>query len=1388
MSASEASRTRLLGTCLPDLLLEQALRAPDRTAAVHGERSITYAELIRSSCDLGAFLKHEGVGRDSRVGLFMEPSLDLLVGAWGILHAGGAYVPLSPEYPEERIEYMMKDAGVEIVLTQEHLRPSLHDLSGAPVRVLTLDETRRIRHEGHRIPGSTEEVDEQNSDTHARPDGLAYVIYTSGSTGKPKGVMIEHKSIVNQMRWLHDVCEIDDEKTVLQKTPISFDAAQWELLASACGAKVVMGEPGIYRDPEAVIDTIVRHDITTLQCVPTLLQALIDTEELPSCRSLRQIFSGGEALSRSLARQCLDTMPDCRLVNLYGPTECTINASAFTVDRSAVDVGPSTMPIGSPVYDTTFHVLDTEGHPVAVGEVGELHIGGVQVARGYLNRPNLTADRFRDDPFATQPGALLYRTGDLVHWNADGTVQFVGRADNQVKLRGYRVELDEISRTIETHDWVRNAAVLLRDDTATGFQNLVAFVELNPKEAALMDQGNHGAHHQSKRSRLQVRAQLSNQGCRDQAELADRPVTELPGAEATPRQRALAFARKTYRFYEGGEVRRDDVLRLLGRRDAEPDGVAARTPDSLSLAEVGEILRNFGQHLSDERLLPKYAYASPGSLYATQMYLELAGVGGMPPGMYYYHPLRHQLVRVGDAPEGPAPRARVHFLGKHRAIEPVYRNNIQEVLEIEAGHMVGLFQEVLPAYGLDITAAAYSPAAKTHFDCAAEDYYLGTFEWVPHGAAAAAEALDIYVQAHPGKIADLPAGQYRWTDGRLVRVSDALVLRKHLIAINQRVYERAALGIALVARGRTPWRHYVELGRTLQRLQMNDLNLGFMSAGYSSKTGNDLPAARRLEQILTACGLPTGPSYFCVGGRVSEEQVLGQGMREDVVHMQGPAELIREDLTGLLPHYMVPNRIVIVDRLPLTANGKIDTKALEASRQAELAPPERALVSPRTRTERKVRDVWQAVLKREQVSVVDDFFESGGNSLIAVRLVSRLNKVFGSALPLQVLFEAPTVEKLAARLDAAVPGPVSRLVPLQPEGSGTPLHCWPGLGGYPMNLRPLAAALGADRPVYGVQAHGINRGETPYATVREMALADVAAIRGVQPRGPYLLCGYSFGARVAFETAYQLEQAGESVEHLFLIAPGQPRLRPEDASAATGTADFADRAFLALLFSVFAGTLNGPVLDECLRTVTDQDSFVAFVTTRFGGLNEDLVRAVTDIVRQTYSLTYEFRELTGRRLNAPVTLVKAADDNYSFIENQNGFSAEPPFVHRLTAGHYDVLRTPHVAELAALIRGRLPASSRTPHPTPRHAPVSQVPSQEAVVPHVNIKHFPVPITREQETELVAAVTAAVRNAFGCEEDVISISLEPVEQEVWNERVYLPEIVERKNLLRKAPNY
>ncbi len=1337
---------------LPDMLCAAVHARPERTAVSCGPDRLTFQQLGEHSATTADRLRHLGAAADEPVGIFMQPSVDLMVGVWSVLRAGAAYLPLSPEYPDERVRHMIANSRTKVILTDESLVTRVTALAPPDTTILTLS-----RAHTHARPQACPPV------ARVRGDHLAYVIYTSGSTGNPKGIGIEHRSIVHQLRWLADEQGLGPGKTVLQKTPLSFDAAQWEILAPACGAGVVMSQPGVYADPGGLIDLIQANGVTTLQGVPTLLQALADTGRLADCTSLTQVFSGGEALTKSLAIELLDALPHAGLVNLYGPSECTINASSHRVDRTAVHHGPDHLSIGRPVRGTTFHVLDAARRPVVSGASGELYIGGPQLARGYLHNPEMTADRFVT---ASLPGGQgptrLYRTGDLARWNDDGTVQFLGRTDSQVKLRGFRVELDEIKVTVEKHDWVKSAAVLVRDDPRTG-ANLVAFVELDPERAALMDQGNHGAHHQSKQSRLQLKAQLGNLGTRQDAGL---PFVELPGRTPTARQRRTVFGRKTYRFYEGGPVTRDDVLALLAppaRRSLAP-----RDPSSLTLAELGSLLRYFGQFPSGERLLPKYGYASPGSLYATQLYLELSGVAGLEAGHYYYHPVEHHLTLIRPAPAAGPPGLRLHFIGRRSAIEPVYQNNIQEVLRFEAGHMLGLFDQVLPEYGLRVGPLADSPGVKDVLRCPQEDFHLGTYEVRTATDPAGPHPVELYVQAHPGRIADLAEGQYRYHAGDLVRVSDGLIRKQDVIAINQEVYARSSFGISMLGSATAPWQRYVDLGRELQRLQLNDLGLGLMSSGYSSQTGNPLASARRIADLLG-----TGPdtaSYFAVGGRVSTEQRLSEGMKEDSVHMRGPAEIIKDNLAESLPPYMVPNRVTVLNAFPLTPNGKVDQHALRALDKAAVDDADAPVVPPRTPTEEAIAALWGQVLRQERVSIRDNFFAVGGHSLTAVNLVGRINRELGSSLPLQVLFDAPTVAGLARLVDRTPATALSRLVRLRGADGGRPVFCWPGLGGYPMSLRLLAGRLDLDRPFLGVQAHGINPGERAYPTFEEMVAKDIELIRQVQPTGPYTVWGYSFGARLAFAVARQLEASGERVDEVLLLAPGKPPVEAGAHVPTEATTHFTDPTFVSILYSVFAGNIRRAAVAECLASTHDEESFIRFVCGRFEHLDRELVRRIVGVVRQTFLFEYAPHQQAGRRVTAPVTVLRAAGDQDSFIEHGHALTSAPPRTKRLRGDHYALLRAHGVDELVAAVRA------------------ARLTRKVIPVPHVNIKHFPNNLEETQISTLVDAITSAVRTAFSVDEGVVSIALEPVAQDVWNERVYIPEIVEDPGHLVKSPDY
>ena len=472
---------------------------------------------------------------------------------------------------------------------------------------------------------------------------------------------------------------------------------------------------------------------------------------------------------------------------------------------------------------------------------------------------------------------------------------------------------------------------------------------------------------------------------------------------------------------------------------------------------------------------------------------------------------------------------------------------------------------------------------------------------------------------------------------------------------------------------------YINLGRKLQKLQMNTIRMGFMSSGYSSKTGNDLPSAKRIQDIL---GGKLGPSYFCVGGGVSDQQIESRGMNEDIVHMKGPAEMIKDDLKNSLPYYMVPNKVIVLNKMPLTANGKIDFNELK-KQNVELV--RREYLSPRTEMERKICAIWQKEIKREDISVNENFFELGGNSLIAVSLVNKINKELNLSLPLQVLFECPTIEMLARHIVASEADSYSRLIPLKPKGSKKPIYCWPGLGGCCMNLRSLSAKMTSDQPFYGVQAYGLNKGEIAYETLEEMAAADIKIIKALQPSGPYTLWGYSFGARVAFETAYQLEQSGEVVESLFLIAPGAPKIQNHETLEDVHQSIYSNKTYLTILFSVFMRCIAGEALEECLQVVTNEQEFIKYISDKNNMLDPELIKRIIDIVAKTYQFEYSLDMLKERRIKAPIKVFRTSGDHSSFIESE-GFSGSSCKIIDLKTDHYSILNNPYVEELIDAIK------------------------------------------------------------------------------------------------------
>ncbi|PCF93444.1 non-ribosomal peptide synthetase, partial [Vreelandella nigrificans] len=437
------------------LIERQAAVTPEATALVFEEQSLCYGELNTRANQLANYLIGIGVTPETRLGIAAERSIEMVVGLLAILKAGGAYVPLDPEYPPERLAFIAEDSSIEVLLTQQHLLESLpvaDDLS--VVELDCLD----VAHHASTNPAVT-----------LHGEHLAYVIYTSGSTGRPKGAAVRHNALTNCMVWMQETYQLTDTDAVLHKAPFGFDVSVWEIFwPLSVGARLVIAQPGDHRDPERIIELIQRHGVTTLNFVPSMLKAFLAYPDVKAKTRLKHIMCGGEAVPAALQRDVAECLDGANLHDLYGPTETTIHVTHWWCH----DDDHRQIPIGRPISGTRTYVLDGELNLVSQGVAGELYLGGISLARGYLNRSDLTAERFIADPFTE--GERIYRTGDLVRWREDGQLEYLGRLDHQVKIRGLRIELGEIEAELLSQPEIREAVVVVQESPSGS--RLVAYV------------------------------------------------------------------------------------------------------------------------------------------------------------------------------------------------------------------------------------------------------------------------------------------------------------------------------------------------------------------------------------------------------------------------------------------------------------------------------------------------------------------------------------------------------------------------------------------------------------------------------------------------------------------------------------------------------------------------------------------------------------------------------------------------------------------------------------------------------------------------------------------------------------------------------------------------
>ncbi|SFS90675.1 non-ribosomal peptide synthase/polyketide synthase [Saccharopolyspora flava] len=467
---------------LADLLHHQAERSPEALALLAGAERITYAELADRTTRLARYLITRGVGPDSVVGVAMDRSVEQVVALLAVVKAGGAYLIIDSDQPLERVDHMLSDAAPVAVLTTASAaswlgRPRSPETApwDAGPEWISLDDN-AVR--AAVASADSREITDADRTAPLRSAHPVYVMYTSGSTGTPKGVVVPHRGVVNQLAWMQQEYRLEPRDRVLQKASFGFDASVWELFWPLLnGAGTVLARQGGHWDPRYLVELIEREQVTVMQLVPSVLRTLLEEAALERCTSLRAVLCLGEALPASVRDRCRDAL-GVPLHNLYGPTEASIAVTAWECDPERD--GP-TVPIGAPLWNVRAYVLDDGFRPVPPGVAGELYLAGDGLARGYLGRPTLTAERFIACPFGA-PGERMYRTGDVARWNDDGQLEFVGRVDDQVKLRGFRIEPGEIEAAVAGHERVAQAAVVVREDVP-GSPRLLAYVVGDPGTA-----------------------------------------------------------------------------------------------------------------------------------------------------------------------------------------------------------------------------------------------------------------------------------------------------------------------------------------------------------------------------------------------------------------------------------------------------------------------------------------------------------------------------------------------------------------------------------------------------------------------------------------------------------------------------------------------------------------------------------------------------------------------------------------------------------------------------------------------------------------------------------------------------------------------------------------
>ncbi|GFZ92173.1 non-ribosomal peptide synthetase [Okeania sp. KiyG1] len=989
--------------CIHQLFEEQVEKTPDAIAVVFEQQKLTYSELNSKANQLACYLQKLGVGSESLVGICVERSVEMVVGLLSILKAGGAYVPLDPHYPPSRLNYMVEDAQLSVILTQEKWQ---HHLPQTTAQVICLESDQAKTESG------------ENLKVSITSEHQAYMMYTSGSTGQPKGVNIRHQGVVRLVKNTNYIT-LTQEDIFLQLAPISFDAATLEIWGSLLnGGTLVVMPP--HKPSLAEIGVAVRENqVTTLWLSAGLFQLMVE-EELENLLSLKQLLAGGDVLSVTHVQKVVEKLPGCKLINGYGPTENTTFTCCFQV--LADSNLEKSVPIGKPISNTQIYILDSNLETVPIGVPGELHIGGDGLAKGYHNRPELTASKFIPNPFENSKATKLYKTGDLGRYLSDGNIEFLGRIDHQVKVRGYRIETGEIEAVLNSAPQVKETVVVATEDKA-GDKRLVAYIVPETQSTTTTN---------PELSETQVDSwqDIFNQQIYDQLSEVSDPLFNTRGwisnydNQPIPVEQMRIWAGDIVtqvlaakpesvweigcgtgmllfqiapqtKKYLGTDISNVSLEYIKKQIEQEPDKYS-----HVSLAQKrAEDMADIAENSFDAVLLSSIVQYFPSVEYLLQVIEESIRVV-KPGGMIFLGDIRsqplmkafHSSVQLYQGTSSLSQQQLKAKIDRKMEQETELLVSPELFVAIKEKHPEITHVQIRLQRGRETNELnKYRYSILLHIEAPAESIIPGTVE---NGAGMSYEEIETYLREQ----------------------------EPESICFSGLVNSRVANDVELVELLSQPESkdNVQQLRQFLESKQVNSIeperlyelssDLGYsLELCWSAQGKGELMDAVFVRSFLAKEGIVLTPltQKSVVGGNWNNygNNPLSSQLRKQLIPE------LREYLESKLPEYMVPSGLMVLSQLPLTPNGKVDRKALPVPDFANSLSTE--YVAPQTETQKVLAEIWAEVLGIEQVGIHDNFFDLGGHSLMGTQVVSRVRSTLNLELSVSNLFENPTIAQLA---------------------------------------------------------------------------------------------------------------------------------------------------------------------------------------------------------------------------------------------------------------------------------------------------------------------------------------------------------------------------------------